>query len=350
MTFSAIDPVHEKTIESPMTRRVGSTYQWWGEKNTYPQMLEELGRTSATLRAVILGTTDYICGNAVNALHGLNGTPYVDGKRTTWAQFIRKTGNSVSRLGGFAWGVIRNGEGAVIALEVIPLKYIRTDEDNTTFWYNEKWGKGSKVTEYPAWTPDTKLPYSVFFCKVWGDEIYPEPVYAAAIKEAATEAAISDFHLGNIERGFMGSYIVNFNNGRPTPEILEEIERNFNQKFAGHANAGRMMFSWNPNVQSRTTLEKMEVADYGEKYATLSKHCRQQIFTSFRANPNLFGVPTENNGFNSEEYDSAFRLFNRTMVQPIQAAIIDGIEAVLGEKGIVTIEPFTLDGAEKEVE
>ena len=93
-------------------------------------------------------------------------------------------------------------------------------------------------------------------------------------------------------------------------------------------------------------LQKMEVADYGDKYETLSKHCERRIFTAFRANPNLFGVATESNGFNSEEYEQAFKLFNRTMVQPIQRKIVAGFDKVLGQEGLVSIEPFTLEGRE----
>lgn len=349
VTFAAIDPVLERTIEEPTAKRVGSTYMWWGDKNQYPAFLDGLRKGCPTLRSVILGTTDYICGNDVVAKKGLQGM-YVDGKRTSWKKFIKQTADSVCTYGGYAWGVTRDRAGEnVVSLEVIPLKYLRTDEECATFWYNEKWGKSSRAKEYPAWTPGTSEPYSIYYAKVWGDEAYPEPIFAASVKEASTEMAIADFHLGNIERGFMGSYIVNFNNGLVSDEVKSEIEKEFTEKFAGHKNAGRIMFSFNPNVAARTTLEKMEVSDYGEKYDTLSKHCRQQIFTAFRAHPTLFGL-AESSGFNQEEYAGAFKLFNRTMVQPIQAEIIDGIEAVLGESGIVSILPFTMDGAtEKEV-
>jgi hypothetical protein len=78
----------------------------------------------------------------------------------------------------------------------------------------------------------------------------------------------------------------------------------------------------------------------------------QRIFTGFRANPNLFGIPTENLGFSSEEYESAFRLFNRTHVRPIQKKIADAYDKIYGQKGVLTIVPFSMDegsGTEKVV-
>ena len=161
---------------------------------------------------------------------------------------------------------------------------------------------------------------------------------------------MDDFHLGNITRGFMGSYMLNFNNGVPTDEMKDEIERSFTEKFAGHQNAGRVVFSWNRDKDAATTIEKIDIEDFGEKYNTLAKHSRTQIFAAFRANANLFGIPTENNGFNSEEYEASFSLFNRTMIRPVQMQIIDMFDAVAGRKDSLYIEPFTLKSEAEEAE
>jgi len=92
------------------------------------------------------------------------------------------------------------------------------------------------------------------------------------------------------------------------------------------------------------------VENFGERYEALSKHIRQQIFTAFRANPNLFGIPTENLGFSQEEYQSAFKLYNRTMVRPIQRKICDAFDYIFGQPGMLTITPFSLeDGADANV-
>jgi hypothetical protein len=87
----------------------------------------------------------------------------------------------------------------------------------------------------------------------------------------------------------------------------------------------------------------VQVQDFGEKYKSLEKTARQRIFTAFRANPNLFGIPTESLGFSQEEYESAFRLFNRTHVRPIQRKIADAYDTIYGQKGVLTIVPFSMD-------
>ena len=349
ISLAAISPYKEKVIEAPTEKR-GSAGEWvfWGDRNTYPNYIDDLCRTTPTLRAVIQGCVDYIVGDDVIALHGLSGRAAgaFDRNGSTARELVERTAKQALR-GGFAWKVTKNEDGTLGELENIPLRFLRSDEDNQAFWYSEKWGNGrsNETIRYARWFPDTQEKESILFVKLWGDGVYPEPLFAAAVKACETERSIDDFHLGNISRGFMGSYLVNFNGGAmPTPQEQKEVEALFTQKFGGSKNAGRIMFSWNRDIASRTTFEKMEVSDYGEKYETLSKHCRAQIFTAFRANPNLFGIATESNGFNSEEYESAFKLFNRTVIQPIQRRILDAFERVMDEKGVVSIKPFSMEG------
>ena len=87
---------------------------------------------------------------------------------------------------------------------------------------------------------------------------------------------------------FLTSLLINFNNGVPTDEVKEEIERAFTEKFSGSQNGGRIAFSWNPNRESATTFQSVKVEDFGARYDALSKWARQQIFTAFQAVPALF--------------------------------------------------------------
>lgn len=350
LSFAAIDPAIDKLIVSPRERRAGGEWVQWGDRNQYPFYVKGLCREVPTLRTVILGLIDYVCGDDVVATEGLRPDGKFDRRGATARDIVKRTAKSIAELGGFAWKITRNNDRTVGELEVLKMENVRANEDADVFWYSEKWGRnyggqGGTVV-YPAFVPgQTENAESILYVRLWGDGTYPEPVYAASVKACETERCIDDYHLGNIERGFMGSYMVSFNNGTPPDKIKKQIEKDFTEKFAGHRNAGRVMFAYAPDRDHMATLQKMEVSDYGEKYATLSKHCQQQIFTAFRANPNLFGCSSEGQtGFNTEEYDSAFKLFNRTMVQPIQQTILDAFALLFGRAGVVTIMPFTLEG------
>ena len=91
--------------------------------------------------------------------------------------------------------------------------------------------------------------------------------------------------------------------------------------------------------------------DFADRYEALHKRSREQIFTAFRATPNLFGLMTETTGFNEQEFAEAFKLYNRTVVKPIQKVIVDAFDKIFGVDGSITITPFNLENdSEQEVE
>ena len=344
--FLALDPFIETCIVSPEEKKTnGKEYILWGDKNLYPEYLVELFNNCTTLHSVITGTADYVAGNGATSARPLYGR-FMNRKGQTAHEIVKALAYNAVQYGGCALQVIRDNAGSIAEIYPVNMRFLRSDKENEVFWYSEKWkgnGGNVKTVKYPKFIPDSKEPTSILYYKGEVDSTYPQPLWCAAVKSCEVERSIDEFHLNNINNGFMGSYIVNFNNGVPTDEIKEEIEKHFNDKFAGKSNAGRIMFSWNDSKDAATTLQKMEVADYGEKYETLAKHCERTIYKAFRANPNLFGLTTESNGFNSEEYDSAFKLFNRTVVRPIQQSIVYAFDHVLGMDGSLVIDPFSLD-------
>lgn len=352
MTFAAIDKYLERNIVSPTeARQSGKDWVQWGDANAYPEFLLELYKDCTTLRSVVDGSVDYTCGNgATTTLFG--GVMNKHGQ--TADDIVRALALSKFIYGGMALQVIRNGKGEPSEIYAIPVRYLRSDKDNECFLYSEEWGRQGRThaVAYPKYIAGVNISpehaASILYVKSIDFQTYPAPVYAAAVKACEIERNIDDFHLNALANGFMGSYMLNFNNGVPTDEMKDEIERSFTEKFAGHANAGRVVFSWNRDKDAATTIEKIDIEDFGEKYNTLAKHSRTQIFAAFRANANLFGIPTESNGFNSEEYEASFKLFNRTMIKPVQMQIIDMFDKVAGQRGTLTIKPFTIEGEREE--
>ena len=348
VSFMAIDRYIEKNIIDPTeTKPSGREWWQWGDGNAYPDYLFDLYRNVTTLGAVIDGTVDYIGGNDARLT---NGKIAVNLAGDTVTDMVRWIARDWLNFGGFALEIIATRDLSGIAeIHWVDMRHIRTNKDNSVFWLCEDFGKRyvrpEKITELPKFMPGTVQPHSVLYVKEAHTQVYPSPRFRGAVKACEIEKAIDSFHLNSINNAFTGSYIVNFNNGQtPTPEIQEEIENDFVEKFSGHQNAGQIGFSWNESRVTATTVEKIDVEDFGAKYNSLAQWSRQQIFTAFRANPNLFGIATENLGFSQEEYDSAFKLYNRTQVKPAQKAIADAFEKIYGIGGVLNIEPFSLEG------
>ena len=359
ISFAAIDPFVQKAIIEPMERVIpNKNLVEWGDRNGYPDYLLELYNNVPTLRSIINGNIDFVTGDDCT-LSPFAGLPsgVVNRRGDTIADQLTDIAKDFGIYGGFALQIIRNGLGEVNEIYYTDMRYLRTNKDCNVFYYCEDWNKPGKKTPivYPAFNPvldwasltdEGKRTHasSILFVKNVRTQVYPAPLYAASVKACEIERSIDKFHLNAIANQFASSAIVNFNNGVPEDEVKEEIERTFNEKFSGADNAGRVIFSWNDTKESATDIVEFKVEDFGERYKALSDHSRQQIFTAFRANPNLFGIPTENNGFSNEQYEESFRLYNRTQIRPIQRLICDTYDKILGGKGVLTIKPFSLEG------
>ena len=359
-SFAAIDPYVDNKMILPVERFVsGKDLVEWGNRNSYPDYLLDLYNNVPTLRSIINGNIDFITGDNVSILPLTDNLP--NGQMNNRGDNIREQIKDIAKdyeiYGGFALQIIRNLIGMVAEVYYIDMRFLRTNKEGNVFYYCEDWSKSGKkdVIVYPAFIPNLKWDTlddeqrnrnasSILYVKNVHTQVYPAPLYAASIKACEIERLIDDFHINSLQNQFVSSAIINFNNGDPGDEMKKEIEDAINEKFAGAANGGRIMLSFNKNKESATDIVEFEVKDFGERYKALSEHSRQQIFTAFRANPNLFGIPTEGNGFANEQYAESFKLYNRTQIQPVQRLIADTYDKIYGTKGVLTIVPFSMGG------
>ena len=360
ISFAAIDRYIDSNIILPVEKFVSAKdLMEWGTRNSYPDYLLDLYNNVPTLRAIINGNIDFIAGDDVSILpltqHLPNGI--MNNRGDQIREQIKDIAKDYEIYGGFALQIIRNLIGEVAEVYYIDMRFLRTNKEGNVFYYCEDWSKSVRkdVVVYPAFMPNlnwdalddearNRNASSILYVKKVHTQVYPVPLYAAAVKACEIERLIDDFHLSDINNHFVSSAIINFNNGIPDDDVKEQIEREFTEKFCGASNGGRTAFSWNPNKESATDIVEFEVKDFGERYKTLSDHSRQQIFTAFRANPNLFGIPTEGNGFANEQYAESFKLYNRTQIKPVQRMIADAYDKIYGQPKVLTIVPFSMDG------
>ena len=360
ISFAAIDRYIDSNIILPVEKFVSAKdLMEWGTRNSYPDYLLDLYNNVPTLSAIINGNIDFITGDDVSILPLTQHLP--NGIMNNRGDHIREQIKDIAKdyeiYGGFALQIIRNLIGEVAEVYYIDMRFLRTNKEGNVFYYCEDWSKSVRkdVVVYPAFMPNlnwdalddearNRNASSILYVKNVHTQVYPAPLYAASIKACEIERLIDDFHLADINNHFVSSAIINFNNGIPDDDVKEQIEREFTEKFCGASNGGRTAFSWNPNKESATDIVEFEVKDFGERYKTLSDHSRQQIFTAFRANPNLFGIPTEGNGFANEQYAESFKLYNRTQIKPVQTMIKDAYSKIYGQPKVLTIVPFSMDG------
>lgn len=340
--FRAINPTLEVNIITPDESEARQGFTLWGINNDYPQYLDTLYREVATLHSIIEGTVDYVVGDGVN-IDDVVFDVQVNETGYTIEDLVRDLSRDYLKYGGFSVNAIRNVAGNVGALHYIPFERIRLSENKDKVFYSKDWSKSVgrvKFLTYPVFSPDGDEPSSIYIYSNSSSTTYPTPKWAASVKAAEIERQVNDYHLNSISNGFSASYLMSFNNGIPSDSEADEIEENVLEKFSGSGNGGRIVINFANDKEHSAELSKLETDDAGEKYKSLIERTHNELFTAFRATPNLFGLPTAT-GFSTEEYMEAFKLYNRTVVLPVQKIIVKSINKLIGKT--ITITPFSLD-------
>lgn len=343
MLFYAIDRVQQMQLPKPTEAKAhGGKYMTWGEGNTFPDYLLSLYDGVTTLRAIIDSARDYVVGRDVmTAMLGNKMNRYGE----TVRDLVFKAAFDWFMFHGFAFQVVRNNAGGVAEVYHLPINYLRASKEREMFYYSEEWGKRNvKATEYPRFVPGfTDYTSSVHMVTADHLHTYPQPMYLGSLDACEIEREIDKFHLNALRNGFQASAIVHIKAAFNSDDDKVEIEKNIIEKFGGASNAGQIALIMSEGFEDQVQIEKFDPADFGERYNTLAKRAQQQIYAAFHANPNLFGVPTENLGFSKEEYEQSFDLYNRTQIQPVQAKIADAFDFIFGTKNSIQFIPFSLD-------
>lgn len=319
----------------------------WGDMNDFPSYVESLYMGVSTLHSIIDGTTDYICGDGID-VNVANFEERANSKGETIDDIIGWIAKDLVKYNGFALNVIKNKLGTVAEIYYLDFKRIRVNKDRTKVYYSTDWDKSFgrvKYTEYDEFNSEEgrKNPSTIFYYSGTVNRIYPVSMWQASIVACETEKKMNEYHLNNISNSFSSNYIINFNNGNPSDEIKSEIEEEVYDKFCGVENSGRPMLSFNKGKDQETTVTKIDADAFVDKYNALANRTKQEIFTSFRCSPILFGIDQEKTGFNANEYAETFRLFNTTVIKPMQKRITRVFDKILGQKGSIVIKPFKIN-------
>lgn len=325
----------------------GKPYLNYGVDNKFPNYLWELYLRSAILQSIVNGTADFAGGNGITysdnaTVQKLSDEANTDGE--TLEDVIKKLTVDYLIFGGFALQIIRNKLGEVNEIYWLDFRNCRRNKEGDKIYYSDDWVKHSNdYIIYDLFDGSEKQSTSVYyFAGHITRGIYPIPRYNGALSALETSTEISKFHLNSILNNFNGNFVINYNNGAPSEDVQDEIERKIKEKFSGANNAGKFLLIFNDSKENAATLERIQDDNFDKKYESLRTDTYKEIFVAFRAIPQLFGYSLEGTGFNKQEFDEAFSLYNKTTVQPIQKDIQRTFNKIFGVEDSITIIPFKL--------
>lgn len=337
-------PAVPELVESQVSP---SSYVNYGSDNNYPDSLRGYKKQSATLGTIINGITDYIVGDGVDVSPQLgNMADKMNRRGETAQEIVRQLAGDYALYGGFAIQVIYSQIGTVAEVYALDFAKVRSNKYNELFLYCEDWRSGGKLWQYPAFDRKNAAlgeTSQILYFKNGARTTYPQPMYESALKDIRIEIGCSDYNLSSISRGFMARYILNLpNEANLTDAQKEAIEKGIKEKFCGANLDTNFMIYWANNGE-KLEPSKIEADDTNERFLTTKEDARSNIYTAFRATPNLFGLPSATTGFNAQEYAQAFKLFQKTVISPMQQAIEGAFAKIFDTPDALRIKEFTIN-------
>jgi hypothetical protein len=135
--------------------------------------------------------------------------------------------------------------------------------------------------------------------------------------------------INEVNNGFSGRAVINFNNGVPSEEQQLLIKQQVLNQLTG-TKGEKVIVAFNNNQDSKTTVDSMPVNDAPDLYDTLSKEALSKIMLGHNVtSPLLFGIATTT-GFssNADELQNSYILFDNMVIRPMQELLLDAIDTI----------------------
>jgi hypothetical protein len=209
-----------------------------------------------------------------------------------------------------------------------------------SYWYSYDWSDTRKYppTQIPVFVQGTTEKKTVFVIKEYSinDFYFARPSYYSGLNYAELEEQISVYCVNHIKNGLSAGHIINVNEGVTDDEVKTQFERNIIKKWTGANNANKFILSFNSNKDNATTIETITIADAHQQYQFLTEEARKQLLTAHKVvSGAILGIQS-GTGFssNADEIATAFDETMLNVITPMQNALVDGFEYVLGQNQI----------------
>lgn len=330
-------------------------YIEFGYRNDYPEYLLELYNKSAKHNAIIKGKVNYIIGNGWNA-QGDDAAaesfinqpnPFEDLDSLT-----RKVSTDIEVFGGSYLEVIWSALGGqLVSVSHIDYTRIRTNKDNTQFWYKYDWtDRKEKPVIINAYNTQVRQGRQILYLKEYrpGLDTYSLPGYMGALNYIESDVEVSKHVLGNAQTGFSASKLVTLPNGEPTPDEKRNIERRFSDRFTG-SDGKKLILSFVDRPDQKPIIEDLGQSDLTkEDFGRVDELIQQNIFAGHQiVSPILFGIKTEGQLGGASELQNAYEIFKNTYANDKQRFLEATFNMLARIKGatedikIVPLEPIS---------
>lgn len=328
-------------------------YMEYGDRNDYPNYLVELFNKSAKHNAIVRNKVHYICGNG-----WIGNEQFIEkpNRSENLNDLTRKISMDLELFGGAYIEVIW-GLGKVAEMWHIDYTKIRTNKDNTQFWYKEDWKAYKKEVEYvyPAFNPKVPNGKQIIYIKEYRPNIgvYSLPVYFGALNYIESDVEVSKHVLGNAKTGFSASKLITLPDGQPSREEMNEIHKKFKNTYTG-ADGVKYMLSFVNDASRKPIVDDLGQSDLTkEDFSRVDELIQTNIFSGHQVTtPSIFGIAVAGKLGTRTEMRDGYEIFKNTYVngkQMFLESFMNDIAKYFGyseEMKIIPTEPIGIEFSE----
>ena len=334
----------------------GEGYMQYGQNNDYPQYLLDLFNKSAKHNAIIRGKVNYIVGNGWAGEQDMIKKVNRD---ETLNDLTKKVALDLELFGGAYIQVIWSVMGEQVA-ELWHCDYtkIRTNKDNTQFWYKEDWKatrNQEKAEVYNAFNPANPQGVQILYVKEYrpGMNVYSLPGYFGALNYIESDVEVSKHVLGNAQTGFSASKLITLPNGEPSPDEKRAVSRQFDNMYTG-ADGKKYLLAFVNDLTRKPIVDDLGASDLTkEDFGRVDELIQTNIFSGHQiTSPDLFGIAVPGQLGNRQQLRDSYEIFNNTYIRYKQMQI-EGVFNMLGQYAGVTeelklqpVDPIGIDFSE----
>ena len=312
----------------------GEGYMQYGQNNDYPQYLLDLFNKSAKHNAIIRGKVNYIVGNG---WAGEQAIVQKVNREETLNDLTKKVALDLELFGGAYIQVIWSVMGGQVA-ELWHCDYtkIRTNKDNTQFWYKDDWKltrNQEKAEIYNAFNPANPVGVQILYVKEYrpGMNVYSLPGYFGALNYIESDVEVSKHVLGNAQTGFSASKLITLPNGEPSPDEKRAVSRQFDNMYTG-ADGKKYLLAFVNDATRKPIVDDLGASDLTkEDFSRVDELIQTNIFSGHQiTSPDLFGIATPGQLGSRQQMRDSYEIFNNTYIRYKQMQL-EGVFNMLGQ-------------------
>jgi hypothetical protein len=254
----------------------------------------------------------------------------------------RKVSLDAELFGGYYLEIIFSATGLLSEIWHCDYTKIRTNKDNTQFWYKEEWNdRMEKAQVYPAFNPANPFGKQILYVKEYRPNMgfYSLPGYFGALNYIESDIEISKHVLGNAQTGFSASKLITLPNGEPSDEEKRNIEKRFTNRFSG-SDGKKFILAFVNDSARKPIVDDLGTSDITkEDFGRVHSLIQTNIFSGHQiTTPSIFGIAEAGKLGSRSEMRDGYEIFKNTYVNSKQMHLESVFNMLAKYKGIAEPE------------